>query len=93
MDMKEVEEQIQKLESGETTWNACQQLAVLYAVKDHVRLPSYSYSAGGSAFLKAVDGAPTEAVMSILDAHFDCIKEMFPKEYAAVLRKIEKSKA
>lgn len=92
MNMKEVEEQIQKLESSETTWNACQQLAVLYAVKDHAQPPSYSYSAGDSAFLQAVGGAPSEKVLKILDEHFDCIKEMFPKEYNAIIRKIEKTK-
>ena len=35
LNIKEIEEEIKKLENSETTYRNCEKLAILYIVKDH----------------------------------------------------------
>lgn len=98
MDMAEIEREIRKVEADRTSWNNCERLAVLYTVRDHQPEPrpvEYSYAPaasvehyGDSEFLNAVEGVELMPLFRILDEHMSAVAVVFPKEYAAVLRKI-----
>lgn len=45
---------------------------------------------GTSRFLAACDGLPVEGVLSIMDEHMDAIRVLYPKEYDAILRRLDK---
>lgn len=45
-----------------------------------------------SEFLSACNGAPIEGVLNVLDDHMDAIAVLYPKEYEAILQKIEELK-
>lgn len=91
MDINEIRAEIKRLEEGETTYSACNRLAILYACENGLKEPDavspYSF-ASQSEFLEAATSAGQDKVYHILDEHMTIIKEMFPKEYAHVLRLI-----
>lgn len=92
MDIQEIREEIKKLEDSETTYQNCSKLSVLYSVVDHLdktKTKEVAYSYGSSEFLLAVSRAPIEEVMKIVDEHMDAIQLLYPKEYAAVVKKIK----
>ena len=100
MDIREINEEIKRLENGATNYSAVEKLALLYTVRDHLGTPKednpatgYSYQpAPKSEFLEAVNGAPLDIVFAILDEHFEAIRMIYPKEHTAVVRKIIESK-
>lgn len=93
MDIREIKDEIRKLEGGETTYSTCSRLAVLYACEKglepdhepHLEPSGYSY-ANRSEFVSAAMSADSEKMWSVLDEHMEIIKTMFPKEYTHVLR-------
>lgn len=99
MNMQEIDDEIAKLEHSDTTWGNCEKLSILYNVKNGIvpntkmespiesRNVAYSYAS--SEFMAAVQGAPIEQLLKILDEHFEVIQVLFPKEYDAVIRKIK----
>ena len=90
MDYTEIQEEIEKLESGDTSYPNCVKLSVLYTVADHMKsgnMPKYSHAS--SEFLFAVSGAPIDGVLGILDEHMDCIKALYPKEYNNLIQRIK----
>ena len=90
MDIKEIEVEIDKLEQAETNYQNCSKLAVLYTIKDHFKskkTAGYSYSA--SEFLLAVNEAPLDEALKVIDEHMEAIKLLYPKEYSAVIRKLK----
>lgn len=93
LDMDEVQREIARLENGETTYTAVERLALLYVVRDHSegepRTGGYAYaSEPQSEFIAAFQSVPMEKALQVMDEHMDAIKLLYPKEYAAVLRKI-----
>lgn len=42
-----------------------------------------------SPFLTACEGVPVEDVLDIMDEHMEAINLLYPKEYAAILSKLE----
>jgi len=80
MNVAEIEKEILKLEGRETTWETCQQLAVLYTVRANLRAPRSARQE--SEFLDAVSRLPADEVFQVLNEHFDCIKAMFPTIYS-----------
>ena len=43
---------------------------------------------GGSEFVQAAKKAGISRLLDVLDEHMDCIQAMYPKEYAAILRRL-----
>lgn len=87
MNIAEIEQEIEKLQQGDTTYSNCTKLAVLYSVLEHEKRHIAS-SYAGSEFLLAVANAPIDGVLNILDEHMECIKALYPKEYTCIIRKI-----
>ena len=103
MDIREIEQEIERLEARPTSYTQCEKLAILHAVRDRYREPeepapnlirsTYSYApAPASEFLAAADGVPVDRMLEILDAHFDCIRALYPKEYDAIIRRLNSAK-
>lgn len=91
IDLKEIEMEIEKLESQDINYDVCSKLADLYSIKDHFK-PKYSqYSFGQSEFLQVCQNAPYEAILSIINEHMDCINALYPKEYSAIIKKIREA--
>ena len=83
------------------TASTCQLMASCYTILDHL-FPDNSRSAdpapvqmysmapevetGGSEFVQAGRDAGMSRLLEVLDEHMECIKTLYPKEYAAVIR-------
>lgn len=99
LDMHEIDAEITRLENSETTYHNCEKLSVLYAVRDGyaqedkpvtAHRSAYSYaSAPSSEFVSAVKSKSLDDVLVVLDDHMAAIQALYPKEYAAVIRKIK----
>jgi hypothetical protein len=91
MDINEIREEIKRLEEGETSYPACNRLAILYACENGLKEPepvsSYSF-ASKSEFMEAAMSAGKDKVYGVIDEHMSVIKELFPKEYDHVIRLI-----
>ena len=97
INLDEIEDEINRLEHGNTTYSACEKLSVLYTVRNQLSqgdcpkqaeesYSSYSFAAEPkSEFLKVVADAPLEGVMDILNKHMEVVKAIYPKEYDMVL--------
>ena len=96
MDIREIEEEIVKLEEADTSWQNIQKLSWLYTVHDHMagdsagivhvlegNMPEYA-----GEFGQAVSGKDISGLMNILSEHMSVIKVLHPKEYQAVLDRI-----
>lgn len=106
IDYNEVLDEIARLERDKTTYTNCEKLSILYSIMDHRENPvedrtthepagtrMYSFApAPSSEFLLAMNGADPDEALQILDEHFECVKVLHPKEYAAVIRKINGTK-
>lgn len=91
IDTNILDNEIERLEAEEMNYQTCARLADLYSVRDHFR-PVYSrYSYSQSEFLQTCAGAPIDAVLAVIDEHMQCINALYPKEYAAVIRKIKEA--
>lgn len=99
MDAGEICREITRLQSSDTTLRNCELLAVLYtaqkclqeATREPVpRFPMYSAKSEpqGSEFVEAALNADYRGVLNVLDEHMEAIRVLYPKEYAAVMRKI-----
>ena len=95
MDIREIRQEIERLEGGATSYATVEKLALLYIVREHLggqeRMTGYTYEAR-SDFMEAVNGAPIDRVFEILDEHFDAILAIYPKEHAQVVRRIREAK-
>lgn len=99
MDIDEIKREITNLENGDTTYGACERLSILYNVRNNlvaapeVEQERYSFDAQPtSEFMKAAAGAPREELLQVMDEHMQVIELLHPKEYAAVISKIQKIK-
>lgn len=87
------------------TASACQLMAACYTILDHLLPESsrpanpapvqmYSMSpepvkTGGSEFVRAARKAGMPRLLDVLDEHMDCVRALYPKEYAAIMRRLE----
>lgn len=87
------------------TASACQLMAACYTILDHLLLESsrpanpapvqmYSMApepidTGGSEFVQAARKAGISRLLDVLDEHMDCVRALYPKEYAAIMRRLE----
>ena len=96
MDINEITEEIARLENGDTNWQNIERLSWLHTVYEHMTghrddvihvgadsMPEYAGELG-----KAVSGKNIDSVMNILSEHMAVIKVLHPKEYQAVIEKI-----
>lgn len=94
IDIDEINEEIERLERGATTYSSCEKLSVLYAVRNNARIQDSGYSyaeAPSSEFVAAVRSKPFEEVLNILDAHMQSLRIVYPKEYDLILQKIRET--
>lgn len=99
MDAKEISREIEKLECGDTTYGACEKLSILYTVRDHLDDPQpvrqdYSFAPAAerppqTEFEEAAASIDWDSLMDVLNEHFEVIKALHPKEYAAVLKRLK----
>lgn len=96
MDIREIKSEINRLEGSETNYQNCSKLAVLYVIEEHLedepdlKPKGAEYPIPRSEFLEIVSRAPIDGVLSIIDEHMECIKALYPKEYSAIIGKIER---
>lgn len=91
MNINEIDREIHSLESGQTTFTACEKLAWLYVVRDHLNHTKDSSIfdlESDTEFMSAISGKPIDKVLHVLNEHMDVIKIVYPKEYEALLKKI-----
>lgn len=92
IDIEEIERTIDKLEhSRDTSYAACERLAWLYVVRDHLLPPAegeVTRGLGGSEFLDCCDGVPYPALMQVLDEHMSALRAVQPRAYDAVIRRV-----
>lgn len=101
MDKIKIRKEIEELEESETTWQNVQKLACLYTVYDHLvdegvpvmaqAIVSVMPDLGIGEFEEACTGKQILPLIDILSEHMAVAKALYPKEYAAVIRKIEDS--
>lgn len=90
MNIEEINNEIQRLELQETTYENCSKLSILYIVRDHFKTrPRFDSSYASSEFMQACAHSDIESVMRVLDEHMNCIKVIYPKEYSKILSKIK----
>ena len=56
------------------------------------RMPMVIETSGRSQFLAACDGVLMEDALNILDEHMEAIKVLYPKEYQAIVERLEDKK-
>ena len=79
----------------------CQLMASCYTILDHM-FPEYSRSAdvspvslyssaeiSGSEFAIAANLAGMKRLLEVMDEHMECIRLIYPKEYAAIMRRLK----
>lgn len=89
VDLSIVENEIKCLEQEDTDYETCEKLAILYIVRDHLRLQQAPEEQPvKSEFLDCVEGVDRDQLMRIMDTHMQAIKIVFPKEYESVIGKI-----
>ena len=87
------------------TASACQLMAACYTILDHLLpessrpanpAPVQMYSmapepaeTGGSEFVRAARKAGMPRLLDVLDEHMDCVRALYPKEYAAIMQRLE----
>lgn len=93
--LETIEREISELEGrSDTTYRACERLAWLYIVRDHLRptqAPSdhKTQTISGSEFLELSSGVSYPALMGILDEHMSALAIVNRREYLSVLDKIK----
>ena len=100
----EIRGEVERLEHSPTTYANVEKLAMLYQVLNNAPdqaersersapVQKYSYASDSdSEFVRAVQDAPLEDVLTILDEHMDAVRILYPKEYSMVIRKISELK-
>lgn len=105
IDLREIRETIDDIRRHGTTIGQAEQLALLYIAADHMEREEgvqdeaarYSRAAAPervsvearSDFLAACDGLDVQDALEVLDEHMEAIRVLYPKEYAAVVRRLE----
>lgn len=89
MDIKEIRDEVNRLEQSETNYQNCQRLSVLYSILDHHQTKKETrYSGASSEFLLAMSKADEQKALKILDEHMEAIRVLYPKEYRVIINKL-----
>lgn len=108
IDLREIRETIDDIRRHGTTIGQAEQLALLYIAADYMEreegvqdeATQYSRTAAPervsvepkSDFLAACDGLDVQDVLDVLDEHMEAIRVLYPKEFAAVVRRLEEKR-
>lgn len=90
MDMHEIEDEIKRLEGQKVSYDNCTKLAVLYSIRDHHQEKVNVNARASSEFIRVISGANLNQALEILDEHFEAIRMLYPKEYEAIINRLEK---
>lgn len=87
------------------TASTCQLMASCYTILDHLfpdnsrpadPAPVQMYSTApepmvddGSEFVQAGRAAGMSRLLDVMDEHMECIRALYPKEYAAIMRRLK----
>ena len=85
LNLDEIEQEISKIESGETTYINLQKLTYLYTVRDH-----FTKVSGETEFLRAVSGLSTDKVYAIMDGLMTELSTVNPAVYNRTMRKLNR---
>ena len=88
MDMREIDNEIIRLENMDATYDILTKLAVLYSIKDHHTEKKAVYSHASSEFINVLSGADWDQALEVLDEHMDAIKILHPREYTALINRL-----
>lgn len=88
MNIDEINEEIIKLETGETNWGNIQRLSWLYTVRNNYRNQEIS---ADTDFCSVCAKADLNKVLHIISEHMEVIQVLHPKEYKAVIDRIKAS--
>ena len=88
--LQTINDEIEKLESMPITYSIADKLASLYIIKEHGKIQHNNNvpKLDGSDFLKACSNVDIPSLLLILDDHMNAIRILYPKEYTALLTKI-----
>lgn len=87
--IEDLEAEIKVLEDAEPSYPVMDRLAAMYIVRDKLKNPSMDpVKLSGSEFLEACSGVNPPSLFSILDEHMDAIRAIHPREYMALIQKI-----
>lgn len=91
--------------SEDTNFATCGKLADLYIVRDHLgqaheplemyrepeepQMYSFAPEPTDSEFIQVASSVSFERLMEVLDEHFSAIQVLYPREYSAVLKKLQ----
>lgn len=90
LDLSVIEDEITAIETeSETTYDACEKLACLYTVRDHLKAKANDSDEVSSEFLTASIGIPIPDLMRVINEHMEAIKIVHPSEYDAIVAKIK----
>lgn len=89
-----IEREIIDLEKRDTTYANCERLAWLYIVRYAmqqriVQEKARAEQMDGSPFLEACSGTDIAEILRVMNEHMEAVRVIYPKEYEAVVRKIE----
>lgn len=94
----EVNKTILDLEQNDTSYATCERLAWLYIVRDHFpgaaqpMKHEMTNKMSGSEFLEVCSDIDIVKLLNVLDEHMSVVQLIMPKEYYALIEKIEKLK-
>lgn len=96
LDMDEINREIDNLEHSKTTYGNVEKLALLYTVRDHNQIVEkpviparYSFAdKPSSEFIAAARAVEIGVLIDVLNEHMEGVRALYPKEYAAVMRKL-----
>lgn len=91
--IEELNAEIEAMEEQEPSYSVLDRLAAMYIVRDKLKAAEQSDSMepvklSGSEFLQACSGVNMPSLFAILDEHMDAIKAIHPREYMALIQKI-----
>lgn len=91
-------ETIEECRAAKPTASTCQLMASCYTILDHlfpdtshsvappVQMYSMASAPSDSEFVQAAMEAGIDRTLEVLDEHMECIRAIYPKEYAAIMR-------
>jgi len=90
MNLKDINESIYELESGQSTYQSCHRLASLYTVRDHLQPvqqpPPMQYSGADKSEFADVE---KDKLIAIFDELMETLKLLQPRLYDGVMRRLK----
>ena len=93
IDLETVENEINKIEvTCDTSFRACERLAWLYIVRDHLAKrkgnDGLTMYLNGSEFLELASGVSYNELMQVMNEHMQALSVLQPKVYESLMSKI-----